>query len=342
MLIDRICLRWDHGHSGVATWYGKWGARSLARIAAIGFIGAVSACATAPLQETKTFQLAFVAVDTVGQPLLDDLATAQRLEVQQLAIASAKRIAAGKPSLRLKIDCNFRWQTIDRTSGFITGFCGPDAPYYSKIGDPPKTAEFRKALALIGEFAQALTALADGTSAAAASAQAQQLARNFGSFAETLAGATGVGSAIAPAVNEIATALSPLVNQFANIASADQERRVVVEAQPKVTALIKALHDGAPSLFGTLIQQIANQIELEDRPQPAEAARIDGYRLVISDYMRLLDRLNDAWNQLVIASKQPSNPTSLATLTVSSGQLAADAATVRQSLTALRFGAAPK
>ena len=117
---------------------------------------------------------------------------------------------------------------------------------------------------------------------------------------------------------------------------------MILDAGPNVSALIKKLHDAAPIMFRPLIAQMAQQIEHEDHPSASEVTRIEASRGLLSDYMRLLDRLDDAWKQLVVAAKQPSNPASLSALAVTSGQVAADAATVRQSLSTLRLGAAAK
>jgi hypothetical protein len=308
------------------------------RSALLLLLGVLAACATPPVQETKQFQQAFTAVDSVGQPILDDLAMAERSQGQVIAV----RRAQGKlsnASAGTSRDCNPGWHKIDGKSGYITGFCTADAGYFSKIGDPPQTLAFRRALALIGEFAQALTALSDGTSAAAASAQVQQVAQDAGSLAALVGGSvSGAGAAIGPAVNEIAAALAPLINRVATIASAQQERDVVIAAAPKVGALILALKNAAPAMFNTLTEQAQNQIELTDPPRSSDAAPIEAYRVVLSDYVVLLDRLDRAWNQLVAVVKQPPNAVSLGALTQTSSQIVADAAIVRQSLTRLRRG----
>lgn len=308
------------------------------RSALLIVLGILAACATPPVQETKQFQQAFTAVDGVGQPVLDDLANAERLQGQEVAVARAKR-AASNAAASTGQDCSPAWRKIVANSGYIAGFCIADAGFYSKIGDPPQTLAFRRALALIGQFAQALTALSDGTSAAVATAQVQQLAQDAGSVAASVGGSvSGVGAAIGPVVNEIAAALSPLINRVAMIASTQQERDVVIAAAPKIGTLIIALEHAAPAMFNTLTEQAQKQIELSDQPRSSDAAPIEAYRVVLSDYVVLLGRLDAAWNQLVTVVKQPSNAVSLAALTQTSSQIVADAAVVRQSLARLRRG----
>jgi hypothetical protein len=288
------------------------------------------------LQETKQFQQAFVAVDSVGQPLLDDLAIAERQAGQEIATNNAKQVTKGTVA-QDDTKCQPGWKATDdtdRTKGYINAFCLEDAGFYSKIGDPPLTQTFRRALALVGEFAKALVALADGSSAAAAVTQVQQLVQDAESLAGSLPGASGIGTA----VNGIVTALKPLANEAAKAASAEQERSVILEAQPQVAKLIVALQQAAPALFDVLTQQTQKRIRAADHPQAADVARIEAYRVAISDYVVLLGRLREAWNQLAVAAKQPSNSASLASLTLTSAQIVADAATVRQSLAQLRRG----
>ena len=108
----------------------------------IALMVGLAECATAPLQETKQFQQAFNAVDSVGQPLLDDLAIAERERGQRQAIANAKKVASQGPPQGSN-SCDAPWHKITPTTGFIDGFCISQAPYISKIGDPPDTRTFQ-------------------------------------------------------------------------------------------------------------------------------------------------------------------------------------------------------
>jgi hypothetical protein len=107
---------------------------------------------------------------------------------------------------------------------------------------------------------------------------------------------------------------------------------------PKIGTLIIALENAAPAMFNTLTEQAQKQIELSDQPRSSDAAPIEAYRVVLSDYVVLLGRLNAAWTELVSAVKQPSNAVSLGALTQTSSQVVSDAAVVRQSLARLPRG----
>ena len=295
-------------------------------------VALLAGCARAPVQETRQFRQAFVAVDSIGQPLLDDLAVAERLLGRASAAAEARRIARGQGYTARQAACPAAWVPLKASAdgGYIGGFCVADAPFFSQIGDPPRTQAFRRALAFIASFAQALAALSDGTSAAAATGQVEQLAVDASRLA------AGAALASASVIPGIAQALAPAITQIAQVASIDQQRRVLLDAEPKVAALIDELAQSAPGLFNSLSDVIQSQIENGAVKADAGLARIAIYRGTVSDYVVLLGRLGAAWAQLVGAVKAPSSEANLAAITQNSAQIVADAAAVRQSLGQLR------
>ncbi len=116
-------------------------------LVALGLAMALLAgCETAPVAEIRQFNAAFVAVDQVGQPLLDDLSQAERAQGRGIA----ERRAQGKTQLGAAIcpPADAPWREVLNSGGFIAGYCLPDAPYFAAVGDPPATKVFRGALAL--------------------------------------------------------------------------------------------------------------------------------------------------------------------------------------------------
>ena len=109
----------------------------------------------------------------------------------------------------------------------------------------------------MGEYTQALTALADGTSAASATGQVQQLARNAASLASGTSSLPGLQAA----VSSVATGLGRLIERGIASQSAAQERRIVLESAPRVGTLIDALKTAIPTMFDTLILQSQDEIE---------------------------------------------------------------------------------
>lgn len=309
--------------------------RAVAAVLVVGL--AVAGCAGAPVQETKQFSQAFTAVNAVGQPLLDDLAVAERAQGQHLAVVQAKAVARGVPSATENpTACAAPWSPFGQ-SGFIRGFCLADAGYFSGLSDPPKTLVLRRALLVIQQYADLLTSLADGTSAAAVTAQIQTLAQNASSLAALVPGAGTAAAALVPTV----TALQPILAQAAQAASAAEERRLIRAGEPYVSKLIDSLRQAAPAMFKTLIEASATDLTAENAATTADLNRIEAYRTVVSDYVVLLGQLQAAWDKLVAASERGSSSADLATIVQISTQITANADAVRRSMVVLRRGGLP-
>jgi hypothetical protein len=107
-------------------------------------------CATVgPVDEARLFSRACNAVDGASQPLLDDLAVAERRQGQDNAATKAKK------ALYMN-DCA---EIIWAEPGFIEGFCLDDASYFAEIGDPLAALAFRYGIRLAGEYAEVLLSL---------------------------------------------------------------------------------------------------------------------------------------------------------------------------------------
>jgi len=125
-------------------------------------------CSVAPVEETRSFSKAFAAVDGASQPLLDDLALAERRQGRENAEIRAKKDTYQGACKGII------WAKVDATSGYIEGFCVEDAPYFSELGDPPATQAFRHGVRLIGDYSEVLLVLAEGRNLDEASAQVQR------------------------------------------------------------------------------------------------------------------------------------------------------------------------
>jgi hypothetical protein len=291
------------------------------RAVAFCLLGWLAGCATAPTEQIHYFASAFDAVNTVGQPLLDDLAIAERQQGQSNAAAGAScqhsAIKSGSDSVML-------------------GFCNDEAPYFSDIGDPPATQAFRDGLAVLHEYINLLISLADGKSTADAVAQVKLLAQKVAALAGT-AGGPGVAAGIPAAV----ALLQPILTEAAQQLSVQEIRRVILNGEPKVTGLIDALANSAPQLFRTVTRQTLVRLETRNSPTfAADKAKYDAYRKIVSNYVVLLGKLRDAWIQTVVAAKTPSPPT-LAAVANQVGQLQTDAAGILRLYAALRTGTPP-
>ena len=297
----------------------------------------LAGCATpVPLAETRTVGKAFDDLNAASQPLLDDLALAERAQGQRNARGRAATIAkGGTPQPNPCPDVVLRSGASAGAPSVQAGFCLDDATYYSELADPPATRAFRRSHAAIGDYSRLLLLLAEGRNIEEARAQLASIAGNLGAALEAT-GVTGAG-VIAPALLQ---ALNPLIELAARDANAEELRRVVRAEAPKVERLAIALRDGAPALFDTLTGQSLARFGAEGLTnveiQKTEGQRIEGYRVAVSNYVVLLDQYRQLLRELVAAYDRPG--AGLAHLAERSGELSARADVWRRTLANLRTG----
>jgi hypothetical protein len=281
----------------------------------------LAGCVTGPTAQIQYFGKAFDAVNTVGQPLLDDLSVGER----QLGLANA---AAGKPCPHATVTSG--------GSSVLLGFCNDEAGIFSNQGDPPATEKFRGGLAVLHSFVDLLISLSSGASAADAVAQVNLLSQQISSLVGTVTGPAGTAG-----ISTALTALQPLLKQVANQLAVEEVRAVILQADPLVANLIDALANSAPYVFDTVAR--STQLRLGQKNSPtflADKAKYESYRTIVSNYVTLLGKLRVAWEQTVAAVKSPA-PLSLAQVANSVGQIQAYADATLRVYAVLRTGAAP-
>jgi hypothetical protein len=242
---------------------------------------ALASCATAPVDEVKSFVSAVAAVKTASDALCDQLDVAER----KTHIAQIEQHT-------------------------IHTFTVDSAYYYSTIGEPPNTREFRNAIQIVSSYATILLNLIQGTSVDASRSEIISIVQNIA----TLAGVSGVGPA--------AQALTPLINQLLLAQSQAEARQLVIAGAPKIANLILALKNATPAMFQLLVVNA----------EPATPAVIRSYKTALGNYVVTLDDLQQSFSRIIDAYDHPSNPATLAGLAQLTGQLNADAVAVRQAL----------
>jgi hypothetical protein len=300
-----------------------------ARIWIAALATVLSGCVTAPTEQIKYFSQAFNTVNTVGQPLLDDLAVAERRQGREIAV----RRAQGKSKQGLA-ECpqgEVPWQ---EAGGIIRGFCVADATYFSELSDPPGAAAMRGGLSVIERYADLLSMLAEGRNVEDAVGQIDALGKNVTGLLAV------VGVAGAP-IGAALGALQPILESAARQANAKEARRLILEGAPIVTKLIAALRQGAPAVFNTLIEAPANRLlKLEDKVAMAgEVSRVEAYRTAVANYVVLLGKLQDAWDLTVAVANAPPGQVRLVSLVQQTSELKADAEAARKVFAVLRAGA---
>jgi hypothetical protein len=226
--------------------------------------------------------------------------------------------------------------------GFIRGFCIEDAPYFSDLGDPPATRAFRTGVIVLGKYSELLLVLAEGKNVEAAKVQLQSLGTSIAAGLALVPGAQGAAGVVVPMLK----ALEPVVEAGAQASNYQELKRVVTEAAPHFSRVVFALQIASREIFTTLTESSVAQAtpgNVRDNRPLAESlvAQIDGYRKVVSDFVVLLNELDEAHKDLVEALKYAKDqPPTLAGLADRAQRLTGQADALRQAYVILRRGKA--
>jgi hypothetical protein len=284
---------------------------------------------------------AYRSANDAGQPLLDNLALAEKSEGR---INAANQ--AGRPTKSGTIPpeapnpacprSQLQWQEVGPDSGFIQGYCISDAAYFASLGDPPATQAFRGGLAVLGQYVDVLVFLAEGRNIDELHAELQSLSGEIGQLLVFLPGAGGAG----PAIDGALAALKPLIDAAAQQQNDEEVKRLVLEGAPKARELIERLKDATPEMFNTLTAAAARAAVSPaalDNPETAKSdiARIEAYRVTVSNFVVLLDGLETALDKLVQAVEFPDETASLQSLADATANLRIYADAVRRAIAAL-------
>lgn len=265
---------------------------AVALVAASLFAG----CNSVPIAETKAFSESVTAFTGATDPLLANLNEAERTAKRRRVLQRAT--LAGVP----------------------VAFNPADAPYLSKIGDVPNVATIRRSLQIVQDYAGLLHSLADGRRRDAAQSQILALAKNV----DELVGIAGLSTV--PSLAFLVDRLKDPIGRLLQFRSAAEARRLAIEGTPAVIELIEALRQAAPRLLEVLTIEGIRQGFQGDRAAMAAASKKNEFFLEkVADYVVLLDKLGEAFKQLVIAYQSNPDPFTLARLVGVTSSLAGDA-----------------
>ena len=250
----------------------------------------LASCATGPIEETRSFEQSANIVKSASDVLYDQLALAER---------------------------NTKIRIIEKDPRNAVNFTVDDAYYYSTLGDPPKTAEFRGAIGIIGNYAMLMRSLVDGS--------ANQVSRvHILAIAKDISAVTSQ-----PQLSAVATALTPLIDRLLLARSQAEARRIALEGAPVVSELVGALREATPAMFKLLLADTG-------RGAGIISPKLREYKVALANYVVVLDRLQLSFDSLVEAYRNPSNPATLAALAQATGALQSDVDTFRKALAAAR------
>lgn len=306
--------------------------------AMISLVLVLAGCATTPpAAEVRLVSKAFDNLNAASQPLLDDLAVAERRQGRVAAEQQARERAETSGELKGPCAHVLAMGGDDGRPLVLSGFCPDDSSYYVDLTDPPATRAFRRALAAVGDYTQLLLVLAEGRNVDEAKGQLQTLSGNLG----LALGAAGLPQA-GPVLKGLLQAFDPVLGQAAQVSNARELERLVLQESPKVDQLVVALRNAAPELFNTLAEAPLASFNLAPKTKPEVAAQaakqVEAVRVSVSGYVVLLDQYRELLGALVKAYGKPPSAMGLAGLAQRSAQLSAQAEAWRRSLALLRAG----
>lgn len=270
--------------------------------------------ANVPRQELQQATSAYEAVAASSEPLLVELAAAERRNyVDGLEPADVLRQEDVVVPRR---------------------FHPARAAYFSVIGEPALTAAVRRGLGVTGAYFRTLSVLAEGGDLEAAKAQLRVLSHSVAALATT-----ATGGAAAP-MGVAALALEPLVDRWALAESAAELRRLVAEGAPKLDELLAGMQEASAAMYRTLKTAPENAAEgaLLENPGARRAAllQIAEYNVMVSNYVQLLGGLRDATRSLAAAALAPDSGVTLASLAATSQSLLTDAQVASRAIAVVR------
>lgn len=284
----------------------------------------LTACASAPpVAQVRAFANATDAFNAASQPLLDELAVAERERASRLIrtpTAGTKNVLdvplPGGGQRRLLLDL-----PIDDVLAIAT------------VGDPPGTAELRVGVATLKRYADVLTLLAENRNLEATRAELAVLGGRLANLGALFPGGVAAPGLVQPALS----ALSPLIDSAVKTQNAAETKRLVLDAAPKVHAVNEALRKSAEPVFQTLSSGPRANIVLGGDPR-SSIAKVEGYRVALANWLVLLSEIDQATNQLAVAIASPESMASMASLTEMSTSVAVSAEAARRALAVVRNG----
>jgi hypothetical protein len=254
---------------------------------ALAFVLSVLAggCSNVPTAELKVFRESVVTANTAATPILDEVSANER-RIKQAVVDGEK----GEPS-----------------------FSPDDARYFSDIGDAPGTAMIRRAHTILDRFSDILLGLATGSNVDSDVSGVESLVKESTGLLATVTSIVPAAGTAAAAIQGAFTVAKPGLTFIAHQLSHREARRVIQMAVDKkvVGELTKALVDASPAMFNLLVQDAFNAstdenstAEVRRIAQKAYIERTRKVRLLMANYVVLVQRMNSAWDEAATASAE--------------------------------------
>jgi hypothetical protein len=268
-----------------------------------------SACAQLPKAELQAYSDAFAATRSAAEPMLADYAIAER-------------------SVRLSVMKADADRSFDQ---FFPTFRQSDAAALSSVGLPPGAAALDRTFRAVAGYNEVLVALAENRNIEEARGQVGQIITDLSGIAPPLAQG---GAAIRPIADLLITALTPAI-------AADnraQFKRIVLDGEPHVQALIDTLRDYTPTQFSITTSALRSKARQDPPPPDLDevVAKINAWHLAFADYVALLDAMKVRLTELRQAVESPRSVPLLQRAASGAAELRSYADALRLSLAQVR------
>ncbi len=271
----------------------------------ISFAGA---CSFAPTAELKVFRESVTAANTAATPVIDEVSATERRIIRQTTAVQ---------------------EQASYSSGATVAFDVGKARYFSEIGDGPAASLFRRGHDVLGRLADLLLSLATGAGADSDVGAVESLATEVAGLIEVVqpgaAAAEGVGQNL----------LHQSLLEVSKELQRREARRIIDAARDShlVENLTARLTSASPQIFRIMITEAsasARSVRATDATAKAYADRVAKVRLVVANYVVLLDQVNVAWLEAVKAADS-KNSGNIGVLTDRVGELKAAAVATRKA-----------
>jgi hypothetical protein len=296
-------------------------ARLLKPTLGVALLALASACTQIPKPELQAYSEAFQAAQSAAEPMIANYAAAER----------AMRLSAIKNERIKALDQNGNEIMVARfADGYATGFRLTDVPAFTTIGNPPAADAVDRSFRSIAAYNDTLVALAENRNVDEARAQLTSI---IGDVA-TLPGA----QALTPLAGGLSDLVTNIFGKAVEIDNRAQFKRLILDGEPKVVALIDLLREHTSAQYETTIRELdrkAHRLQTGSDEHNELAAKIAAWHVVFADYVTLLDTMKKRLGQLRLAVENPRSQPLLARAQAGAGELRVYADRLRNSITQL-------
>ncbi|MCF8532252.1 MAG: hypothetical protein K9G48_04555 [Reyranella sp.] len=274
----------------------------------IALSAVASGCSFAPVAELKIFRESVVAANTAATPVIDEISVTERRTFRS-ATATEER-------------AQFK-------SGEPVAFKAVEASYFSDVGDGPAAIIFRRGHSVLDRLSDVLLGLATGAGAEADVSTIESLVSELGGLLDVVQ--PGGGTAVAAAQKLLHDALIEVSKELQR----REARRII--AAVNQTGLVKKITDrliaGTPQMFAVMVSDArlrVKSVRATAESPVVYAERVAKVRLVLSNYVVLLNRVPEAWDEAAKAAESKTSG-NVAVLAERVGELRAAAVATRKA-----------